>query len=168
MAGARTGDAPPRKVMVVADPTRESAAALEYALRHAVIEKDTLILLHVENPNAWKNPFNSIFNRTTSTINSRDVAAPSIKQGHVSPEVDFMEAMKHASEIAQPRIKILVEKVEMSGKDKASVILDRTMVHNTDTLVIGQRRTLSSAILGLMLPKKRFSLAIIWSAILNK
>ncbi|KAG5236416.1 Universal stress protein [Salix suchowensis] len=37
-----------RKVMVVADPSRESAGALQYALSHVVVENDELILLHVE------------------------------------------------------------------------------------------------------------------------
>ncbi|OIS98921.1 PREDICTED: uncharacterized protein LOC109232400 [Nicotiana attenuata] len=52
-----------RKVMVVADPTRESAAALQYALSHAVAEKDTLILLHVGNPNAWRNLLGSFIKK---------------------------------------------------------------------------------------------------------
>jgi len=56
-AGNRKGDA--RRVMVVADPTRESAAALQYALGHAIIEKDELILIHVTSPCPKKGTFSS-------------------------------------------------------------------------------------------------------------
>ncbi|PHT27854.1 hypothetical protein CQW23_32529 [Capsicum baccatum] len=52
-----------RKIMVVADPTRESASALQYALSHAVAENDTLILLHVGNPNAWRNRLGALIKK---------------------------------------------------------------------------------------------------------
>ncbi|XP_021723928.1 uncharacterized protein LOC110691314 [Chenopodium quinoa] len=56
-AGTRKGDS--RRVMVVADPTRESTAALQYALGHAIIEKDELILIHVTSPCPRKGRFSS-------------------------------------------------------------------------------------------------------------
>ncbi|XP_049386985.1 uncharacterized protein LOC125851248 [Solanum stenotomum] len=64
-----------KKIMVVADPTRESASALQYALSHAVAENDTLILLHVGNPNAWRNLLGALIkkpspNSSTSTSTS--------------------------------------------------------------------------------------------------
>ncbi|KAI8568511.1 hypothetical protein RHMOL_Rhmol02G0206100 [Rhododendron molle] len=146
---------PPRKVMVVADPTRESAAALQYALSHGVVEHDTLILLHVENPNAWKNPF-SFFKwptPSTSTTASAFSLSSSFTEGGSSSgscggDKDFLEAMKHASEISQPKVHVLVEKVEMEGKEKAAVILHYSTLHSVDIIVIGQKRTLSNAILG--------------------
>ncbi|KAI3469872.1 hypothetical protein Pfo_026535 [Paulownia fortunei] len=140
-----------RKVMVVADPTRESAGALQYALSHAVVENDTLILFHVENPNAWKNPFGSFFKKpnagggATSNSSSSTVAA----EGGGGGEVDFLDAMKQACMTAQPKVKVVVVKAEMAdGKDKASVILAQSAAYKIDLLIIGHKRSLSNAILG--------------------
>ncbi|PKA51032.1 hypothetical protein AXF42_Ash007689 [Apostasia shenzhenica] len=48
-SASRRGQSPAkRRVMVVADPGRESAAALQWALSHAILDQDDLILLHVE------------------------------------------------------------------------------------------------------------------------
>ncbi|KAK6781113.1 hypothetical protein RDI58_023297 [Solanum bulbocastanum] len=70
-----------KKIMVVADPTRESASALQYALSHAVAENDTLILLHVGNPNAWRNLLGALIkkplpNSSTSTSTSPSDSSP--------------------------------------------------------------------------------------------
>lgn len=121
-----------RKVMVVADPTRESAAALEYALSHAILEGDTIILLHVENQtNAWKNPIGSFF------------------KWPPLPSLEFLEALKRACEIAQPKSIVQTERVAMmDGKDKGSIILSHSAKLGIDLLIIGQKRTLSHAILG--------------------
>ncbi|KAH7842403.1 hypothetical protein Vadar_004943 [Vaccinium darrowii] len=151
MEGSAT-PTPTRKVMVVADPTRESAAALQYALSHGVVDHDTLILLHVENPNAWKNPF-AFFKWPTPSTSSTASALSSSSSftdggGGGGGELDFLEAMKHASEIAQPNVRVQVEKVEMEGKEKAAVILNYSTLHSVDIIVIGQKRTLSNAILG--------------------
>ncbi|GFY81328.1 GLU-ADT subunit B [Actinidia rufa] len=62
-------------------------------------------------------------------------------------DLDFLEAMKRSCEIAQPKIRVLVERVEMDGKEKASVILHRSTMHSADILVIGQKGV-SNAILG--------------------
>ena len=62
-------------------------------------------------------------------------------------DLDFLEAMKRSCEIAQPKIRVLVERVEMDGKEKASVILHRSTMHSDDILVIGQKGV-SNAILG--------------------
>ncbi|XP_031096529.1 uncharacterized protein LOC116000827 [Ipomoea triloba] len=123
-----------RKVMVVADPTRESAAALEYALSHAILEGDTIILLHVENQtNAWKNPIGSFF------------------KWPPLPSLEFLEALKRACEIAQPKSRVQTERVAiMEGKDKGSLILSHSAKLGIDLLIIGQKRTLSHAILGNM------------------
>ncbi|MCD7457920.1 hypothetical protein HAX54_036558 [Datura stramonium] len=66
-----------RKIMVVADPTRESAAALQYALSHAVAENDTLILLHVGNPNAWKNLLGALIKKPLPNSSSSTSTSPS-------------------------------------------------------------------------------------------
>ncbi|KNA08860.1 hypothetical protein SOVF_158890 [Spinacia oleracea] len=50
-----------RRVMVVADPTRESAAALQYALGHVILDKDELILIHVISPCPRKGSINLYF-----------------------------------------------------------------------------------------------------------
>lgn len=151
------GSTPARKVMVVADPCRESAAALQYALSHVVLENDTLILLHVENPNsAWRIPFGTIFRKAPSLPASAGAASMSASSSSSSEgfggggggTIDFLEAMKQACGIAQPRLKVRVRRVEMDGKDKASVLLAQSSSHGVDIIVIGQRTTLSNAILG--------------------
>ncbi|KAK2967933.1 hypothetical protein RJ640_010543 [Escallonia rubra] len=136
------GTAPSRKVMVVADPTRESAAALQYALSHAVLENDSLILLHVENPDSWRHKF-SFFKRPSQATSSTAFSA----EGG-GGELDFLEAMKQACEIAQPKIPVQAEKVDIDGKEKAAVILSQSLAHGVDILVVGQRQSLSNAILG--------------------
>ncbi|XP_062166961.1 uncharacterized protein LOC133873246 [Alnus glutinosa] len=133
-----------RKVMVVAEPTRESAVALQYALSHAVLEQDELVLLHVENPNSWRNTFTMFLRRpgagSSSTMGCSD--------GGGGGE-DFVEEMKHACKAAQPKLRVHVERVEiLEGKDKASVILFQSMLLRIDLIIIGQRRSLSTAILG--------------------
>ncbi|CAH9095153.1 unnamed protein product [Cuscuta epithymum] len=143
-----------RKVMVVADPTRESAAALEYALSHAILENDTLYLLHVENPNAWRNQIGSFFKWPPSSASNRTAAsdggaAAPVCGGSPHVEVDFLEAMKRACEFAQTKMVVHAERVAiMDGKDKASVILSQCSTLGIDLLIIGQRRTLSNSILG--------------------
>ncbi|KAK3019086.1 hypothetical protein RJ639_004955 [Escallonia herrerae] len=136
------GTAPSRKVMVAADPTRESATALQYALSHAVLENDSLILLHVENPDSWRHKF-SFFKRPSQAASSTAFSA----EGS-GGELDFLEAMKQACEIAQPKIRVQAEKVDIDGKEKAAVILSQSLAHGVDILVIGQRQSLSNAILG--------------------
>lgn len=171
-----------RKIMVVADPTRESASALQYALSHAVAENDTLILLHVGNPNAWRNilgalikkpspnsststspsegrgvnssPFATFFRKSlpTSAASSQEAAEDGgggVKGCNGKGYMDFLGTMRHACEVAKPKIKVCTETVEMDGnaKEKASVILAKSASLGIDTLVIGQRRSLSNVIL---------------------
>ncbi|XP_057490831.1 uncharacterized protein LOC130776581 [Actinidia eriantha] len=145
------GATPTKKVKVVADPSRESAAALHYALSHAVVEHDTLIILHVGNPNAWKNPFSFfkwLATPGTSVSASYNEGCVCGGSGGGVGDSDFLEVMKHSCDIAQPKIHVLVERVEMYGKEKAAVILHRSTMHLADILVIGQKRSLSNAILG--------------------
>lgn len=138
------GTSSARKVMVVAEPTRESAVALQYALSHAVFEQDELVLLHVENPNSWRNTFTTFLRRpgagSSSTMGCSDGGGG---------DGDFVEEMKHACKAAQPKLRVRVEMVEiLEGKDKAGVILFQSMLLGIDLIVIGQRRSLSTAILG--------------------
>ncbi|XP_021290953.1 uncharacterized protein LOC110421641 [Herrania umbratica] len=135
---------PERKVMVVADPTPHSAAALQYALSHAMLEQDELILFHVENPNSWKNTFSTFLRKPSFSSTS---TAPSVPEG-ASTDIDFLDQMKRACEIAQPNIPVRIEKTDIDGKDKATVILSKCKALGIDLLIIGQRRSLSSAILG--------------------
>lgn len=160
-----------RKVMVVADPTRESAGALQYALCHAVMEQDELILLHViENTSSWRNTLStflkmpSLGTSTTASLNDigggggRGGAAAAAAAGGAAgggsaaegeTVVDFLEEMKNACKAAQPRLKVRTMKVEIdNGKDRANTILLHTLDQGVDVVVIGQKRTLSSTLLG--------------------
>uniref|UniRef100_A0A5B6ZGV3 UspA domain-containing protein n=1 Tax=Davidia involucrata TaxID=16924 RepID=A0A5B6ZGV3_DAVIN len=137
-----------RKVMVIADPTHESETALQYALSHAVLEHDKLILLHVENPNSWRNTFSFFSRRPPSPATSPTSSSTTTEGGRGGGGLDFLEAMRHSSETAHPKLHVHVERVEMDGKDKGAVILHHSTVHAVDILVIGQRKSLSNAILG--------------------
>ncbi|XP_074340693.1 uncharacterized protein LOC141678310 isoform X2 [Apium graveolens] len=151
-----------RKVMVIADATRESAAALQYTLSHAILDNDSLILLHVLNNQNRKNPFpffkkpgssnnqNSSNNSLTSPKKEQNAAGSNSGRhsGNSSVDFSFLEEMKNACKKVQPQIDVTVEVVGMEAKDKATVILSQCTEHGIDLVIIGQRRTLSSAILG--------------------
>lgn len=157
-------------VMVVAEPTRESAGALQYALSHAVLRQDELILLHVENPGSWLNTFSSFLRRpslsSSSSINNNDNNinhcgnnsnhnnnnvnnnnGPAVESSCLG-DVDFLEEMKNACKASQPNLRVRVEKVVMESKDKAAAILSQSKTHGVDVLIVGQRRSFSTAILG--------------------
>ncbi|KAF8015888.1 hypothetical protein BT93_H1437 [Corymbia citriodora subsp. variegata] len=150
----------PRKVMVVVDPTRESAAALQYTLSHGVVERDELILLHIENPSSWRTTFSTLFRRpsyvaagNSQSGSSRGASAGRNRGneggGDGGSEVDFLDEMKHACELAQPNVRVRTTRVELEGdKDKASAILSQCSSHEIDVLIVGQRRSFSTAILG--------------------
>ncbi|KAF8109182.1 hypothetical protein N665_0101s0012 [Sinapis alba] len=152
-----------RRIMVIADPTRESAAALQYALSHAVLEQDELILVHVENNGgSWKNAFSSFLrlpssssssntsgssqgaaNFNASTANAASSLASEIGQG----EGNFLEHMRRISETAQPKVPVHAECITMEGI-KATAILLHGEKLGVDVIIIGQRRTISSSLLG--------------------
>ncbi|XLR06041.1 hypothetical protein S83_072239 [Arachis hypogaea] len=139
-----------RKVMVVADPTRESAAALQYALSHAVVDHDELILLHVENPNSWRNTLSTILKMPSlgsTTTASLDVGGGGAAAEGEGGAVDFLEEMKHACKAAQPKVNVRVMKVEMD-KDRGTTILSQSKTQKVDVIVIGQKRNITSALLG--------------------
>jgi nucleotide-binding universal stress UspA family protein len=148
-----------RKVMVVADPTRESAGALQYALCHAVMEQDELILLHViENTSSWRNTLSTFLKMpslgTSTTASLNDIGAGGGGAGGGAAAegetvVDFLEEMKNACKASQPKLKVRAMKVEIdNGKDRANTILLHTLDQRVDVVVIGQKRTLSSTLLG--------------------
>ncbi|XP_027347927.1 uncharacterized protein LOC113859317 [Abrus precatorius] len=146
MANNRSAQA--RKVMVVADPTRESAGALQYALSHAVLEQDELILLHVENPNSWRNTI-STFLKMPSLGSSATVSFEFGGPAAADNEgVDFLEEMKNVCKVSQPKIRVRSLRVEMDGKDRATTILSQSKTQAVDVIVIGQKRSFSSALLG--------------------
>ncbi|MBA0559126.1 hypothetical protein Golob_016106 [Gossypium lobatum] len=140
---------PARKVMVVADPAPHSAAALQYALSHALLEQDELILLHVENTSSWKNTLTTFLKRPT-IASAANAMTPNNFSGPDwgSTDINFLDQMKYASEIAQPKIPVRIEKIDPDGKDKATVILSKSKDLGIDLIIIGQKRSLSSAILG--------------------
>ncbi|PPS14282.1 hypothetical protein GOBAR_AA06301 [Gossypium barbadense] len=132
--------------MVVVDPTPQSAAALQYALSHALVEQDKLILFYIENPSSWKNALATFLRKSS---NSSSSAPNSISEGAFGTDADFLDQMRRACEVAQPKINIKIEKTDMDGKDKASVILSKSKDLRIDLIIIGQKRSLSSAILGI-------------------
>ncbi|KAI3677838.1 hypothetical protein L6452_37108 [Arctium lappa] len=146
-----------RKVMIVADPTRESASALRYVLSHVGLGNDTLYLLHVETPAFWKNGL-LYFKKQTPGSSTTPSPTPAARQGVVGHvgigisgciggNVDFLEQMKQACEVMNPKLRVKVLKVEMDGKEKANVIISQAKVHGIDLLVVGKRQSLSNAIL---------------------
>ncbi|KAK2384425.1 Adenine nucleotide alpha hydrolase superfamily protein [Trifolium repens] len=154
-----------RKVLVVADPTRESAGALQYALCHAVMEQDELILLHViENIPSWRNTLSTFLKMpslgTSMTASLGDFGgggggggAGGGSSAEGETVVDFLEEMKNACKVSQPKLKVRVMKVDMdNGKDRANTILSHTINQEIDVVVIGQKRTLSSTLLGYKRP----------------
>lgn len=154
LGGGRT--APPgRKVMVVADPTQESAGALQYALSQAVFDSDELILFHVENPNWWRTTL-TMFLRKPGLMSLGPASASASANATTSVEgslgredMDFLEEMKNACKLGKPKLQVRVEKkVVMEGKDKATTILDQSKLLGVDVLIIGQRKSLSTILLG--------------------
>ncbi|KAK9070023.1 hypothetical protein SSX86_010422 [Deinandra increscens subsp. villosa] len=132
-----------QKVMVVAEPTRESAAALHYVLSRVVFDNDILYLLHVENPTFWKNGISCLKKHASSTTIGAAHGGGCISGGND----DFLDQMKSACEVVHPRLKVKVARVETGAKDKGYVIISETKVHGIDLLVVGKRQSLANAIL---------------------
>lgn len=147
-----------RRVMVAVDMTyatnRESATALQYALSHAVLENDILFLVFVYNPNAKRiKPFHAntkiLFKNQTSLSTSSSCSSSNAGGGDDDDDDDVMEQVKKICNICKPRLEIVVEKMEiMDEEDKGSVILSASRKHGIELLIIGQKRSISNAILG--------------------
>ncbi|XP_071741409.1 universal stress protein PHOS32-like [Rutidosis leptorrhynchoides] len=141
-----------RKIMVVAEPTRESAAALHYVLSHVIFENDILYLLHVENPTFWKNRISCFMKQpstSTHTIAARESGGCNggVGGGCIGRNVDFLDHMKNACELVHPKLKVKVAKIESDARDKSCVIISQTKMLGIDLLVVGKRHSLSNAIL---------------------
>lgn len=147
--GWRTPTGSRRKVMVVADPSREASGALEWALYHAVAEHDELLLLHLEAPGGSAPPRRSasapstftLFLRRPPSLVSPAVSAHGSGGGGAKEGPVFLEAMRAKCEAAQPKVKVQIERVEMEGMGKATTILARAKLLCVDLLVVGQRRS---------------------------
>ncbi|KAG9447729.1 hypothetical protein H6P81_013857 [Aristolochia fimbriata] len=134
----------PRKVMVVADPGRESTGALQWVLSHAVLDRDEIVLLHVEAHVLRRNSFSNFLKRAQSHPPSASTSSASMSERCCNGEPDFLESMRLRCVSAQPRVHVQIEKVEMEGgRDKAATILFQCNKRGIDLLVIGQRRTTS-------------------------
>lgn len=148
----RAMQVPRKKVMVVADSTRDSSGALQYALSHAVLEHDELILCHVDNPNNWIHAINlNTFLKVPPNLVTAAVHAMSFDQGNgngianlgIDPVKDFLEQIMNECNRVQPKLRVRIERVSLeAGRDKANTILHHSEVLGVDILVIGQRRSL--------------------------
>ncbi|XP_065855461.1 uncharacterized protein [Euphorbia lathyris] len=145
---------PTRKVMLVAEPTRESAGALQFAISHVVLENDELILLaHVENPHSWRKTFSFLHRRSnlpSPTSSSSSSSNLKIEEGG---DDNFLDAMINVCEIAHPKLCIRLEWIDNMDtkgkeKEKAKAILDKSHKLGADIIIIGQRRSISNALLG--------------------
>ncbi|XP_021754222.1 uncharacterized protein LOC110719568 [Chenopodium quinoa] len=149
-----------RRVMVVADATAESVAALQYVLSHAMQDNDDLILMHVTQPTKKSHLLIKSFFRRHSDpglagISNFDPTADVGEGGGGSGGKDFLEVMKRACKGTFPNSRVWVEKVEQGSLDnKGAVILLRCKELMVDLLVVGQRRHLVSVLLG---PRRSFS-----------
>ncbi|CAL9076321.1 universal stress protein domain containing protein [Musa troglodytarum] len=135
-----------RRIMVVADPGRESAAALEWALYHAVLEHDDIILLHVEPVSARRaSALSSFLSRPPSGVSQvLSLEAAVVGAGEGGGDYEFLDAMRARCQAVQPTVRVQIERVEMESKDKAAAILTQTQLSRADLLVIGQRRNATS------------------------
>ncbi|KAK1284625.1 hypothetical protein QJS10_CPB21g00188 [Acorus calamus] len=151
MSATTAAAAPPRRVvMVVADPGRESTWALEWALSHAVLEHDELVLLHVDphNSSSSSNNNNNHPRRQSSSGGGGGGGFPGLfrpRTQQSSEGQEFLENMRAACEAAQPTVKVRAEVAEMmEGKEgKALAVLSNAKAFAVDLLVIGQRRNSS-------------------------
>ncbi|KAK3157716.1 hypothetical protein QOZ80_2AG0126970 [Eleusine coracana subsp. coracana] len=135
----------PRLVMIIADPGRESTAAMEWALSHAVVEGDDILLLHVNMPNphngAAAGPSRSGSGGSSGSPIAVFLGAAGSDASSSSGE--FMEAMRAACRARYPRARVHAERVEPAteGREaKAQTILAESQRRGVELLVIGHRR----------------------------
>lgn len=131
---------PHKKVMVVADPGRESAGALDWAISHVLLDNDELVLLRVEHNNVLKRHALSAFLRKPN-LAAVTAALVAMEGGGGGGEDDYLEEMKTRCEKAKPKVRVQIKKVEMENKERASAILSQTKLFSVDVLVVGQRRS---------------------------
>jgi nucleotide-binding universal stress UspA family protein len=140
--GGGTGSAPakPRLVMIIADPGRESTAAMEWALSHAVVEGDDILLLHVNMPHTYSGAAGP--SRSGSGGSAGSPIA--VFLGVAGPDSgEFMEEMRAACRARYPRARVHAESVEPAteGREaKAQTILAESQRRGVELLIIGHRR----------------------------
>lgn len=143
-SGAGAGaPAKPRLVMIVADPGRESTAAMEWALSHSIVEGDDILLLHVNMPH----PHNGAAGPSRSSSGGTAGSPIAALLGGGVDGGDFMEAMRAACKARYPRARVHGKRVEPAteGREaKAQTILAESQRRGVELLVIGHRRLSSS------------------------
>ncbi|CAM0956926.1 unnamed protein product [Alopecurus aequalis] len=138
-----------RLVMIIADPGRESTAAMEWALSHAIVEGDDILLLHVNMPPSGA-PGGAPPSRTGSGGSASSSSLGVFLGGGGSADGEFMESMRAACKARHPRARVHAERVEPAteGREaKAQTILAESQRRGVELLVIAQRRF--SSFLGL-------------------
>jgi nucleotide-binding universal stress UspA family protein len=131
-----------RLVMIIADPGRESTAAMEWALSHSIVEGDDILLLHVNMPPSGA-PGGAPPSRTGSGGSSSSSSLGVFLGGGGSADAEFMETMRAACKARHPRARIHAERVEPAteGREaKAQTILAESQRRGVELLVIGHRR----------------------------
>ncbi|KQJ96983.1 uncharacterized protein LOC100826988 [Brachypodium distachyon] len=145
----RGGSSKKRLVMIIADPGRESTAAMEWALSHAVVEGDDILLLHVNMPLPSGAPAPAP-SRTGSGGGGGSPIAVLLGGSGGAADGEFMETMRAACRARHPRARVHAERVEPAteGREaKAQTILAESQRRGVELLVIGHRRI--SSFLGL-------------------
>ncbi|XP_006662420.2 uncharacterized protein LOC102709682 [Oryza brachyantha] len=143
--GSTSAPAKPRLVMIIADPGRESTAAMEWALSHAIAEGDGILLLHVNMP---PNAAGAGPSRTGSGGSAGSPLTALL--GAAAGDADFMETMSAACRARHPPTRVRAVRVEPAteGREaKAQTILAESQRRGVELLVIGHRRV--SSFLGL-------------------
>jgi nucleotide-binding universal stress UspA family protein len=143
--GGGAGSSKPRLVMIIAEPGRESTAAMEWALSHAVVEGDDILLLHVNMPNPYSGAAGPSRTGSGGSAGS-PIAALLGGAGGPDSSGEFMEAMRAACRARYPRARVHAERVEPAteGREaKAQTILAESQRRGVELLVIGQRRVSS-------------------------
>ncbi|KAF6994491.1 hypothetical protein CFC21_011181 [Triticum aestivum] len=131
-----------RLVMIIADPGRESTAAMDWALSHAVVEGDDILLLHVNMPPSGA-PGGAAPPRTGSVGSSSGSQLAVFLGGGGSADGEFMKTMRAACKARHPRARVHAERVEPAteGREaKAQTILAESQRRGVELLVIGHHR----------------------------
>lgn len=141
----------PRLVMIIADPGRESTAAMEWALSHAVAEGDAILLLHINMP---PNSAGGAGPSRTGSGGSAGSPLTALLGAGAAGDADFMETMSAACKARHPRARVRALRVEPAteGREaKAQTILAESQRRGVELLVIGHRRV--SSFLGYVPPR---------------
>ncbi|KAF0929808.1 hypothetical protein E2562_025946 [Oryza meyeriana var. granulata] len=148
--GTAGSTAKPRLVMIVADPGRESTAAMEWALSHAVAEGDGILLLHVNMPPNAAGAGPSRTGSGGSSGSPLTVLLGASAGAAAAGDAEFMETMRAACKARHPRARVravCVEPATEGREAKAQTILAESQRRGIELLVIGHRRV--SSFLGL-------------------